>query len=863
MARARLPRRVRTSTNSTSLHGETVLLTLRLPEAPAAGFGYPPGHDRAAVRTAEFAEGRAHLFPSGVDAAAVFLDLHPATPGAGSPVPGYAAYTAGALLGLALHRLFASASLPVDDGPQGIEARLPALWCPGGETMVTRLFGPLGYAVKAVPLPLHPEQPRVGTSPFYSVALSGRQRPREALSHLCVLLPLFDDRRRGMSDGDAEELWREGRAWLATHPERDVLASRLLRRAPRSRVHDRRHDAVLAALRESGARRVLDLGCGPGTLLHRLAQEPQFDEVVGVEVAPDELAQAAAGLDPGGRGRVLHGSLAYRDPRLAGFDAAALIEVVEHLDPPQLAALQGAVWETARPATVVVTTPNAEYNPLFQNQGGGRLRHPDHRFEWTRAEFRAWAQAVAARHGYTVRFGAAGPQDARVGPLTQMAVFQRVAGAPRPADEAAGADDAPPSADAGIHLQDVAGERTISTRLGGGVHVTAHEAAAALEAMSRFAVDPRWLVYLPPTTPAAVAAGEGDALEHPLAALAYYRARAVARVSLQELRTGTRVAAVVCRDAATARRRFRVARGETGSVYSAAGRPFFATRAAEEEFLARVRGALGGGGVWERLATDWVALEGVIGPGVPVMPEVNPRLRPPPALYGAVAVAARTTLAAAEAALAHAVAAGVDAAALLHRTRRRAALVTSYTAGCRRTVTFCRTPAELRLTPIRLLAAEGAVYAERDARWQRERLTPAAQAAPETLTEAGLKIIDPRDPAGEAAALAWWDGVMAKGGAGIVVRPLGRVPGGKARATAPALKCRSEDALLLEHGPEHGLPEHRERLRRQGMDAAAGRAEREWALSVEALDRFVAGESTARVHQCVFGALALKLGSGT
>ncbi|HYH81631.1 MAG TPA: methyltransferase [Longimicrobium sp.] len=825
-----------------------MLLILRLLEAPEGSFADLAGFNPGAVRSVEIHGGRAHLFHPAPKTAAVMLELDPLAVGAELSSPRYGGYAAGGILATAFGLLLTAPG--GDDQPRAVEARLPVLWCPAGEAVLTRLFGPLGYAVDAARLPLDPERPEGGKSAFFSVRLTGRQSLADVVSHLRVLLPLFDDRPREVGGREAAELWDGGRAWLETHPERELIAWRLLGRTPGQGLHDRRHDAVLAALRESGARRVLDLGCGRGTLLHRLADDASFDEVVGVEVARDELAQAAARLAPGGRGRVLHGSLVYRDRRLAGFDAAALVEVIEHLDPPRLAALEDAVWAAARPETVVVTTPNVEYNTLFPD--GARLRHPDHRFEWTRAEFRAWAEGVAARHGYAVRFGAAGPEDERVGPVTQMAVFER-------RSPAAPAGALPPT-DAGIRLEDVAGERTIATRLGGAVHVVADEAAAALEEMSRFAVDPRWLVHLSPTLPAAVnAAGEG-ALEHPRAALAYYRERGVEEVALQELDAGTRVTVVVCRDAEAARNRFGAMEGETGAVYSEGGRPFFATRAAEEAFMARVRAALEAGGLWDEPATGWVALEGVIGPGVPVMREVNPRLGPPPAVYFAVAAAARGALEAAEAELARAVAAGVDASALLARTQRRAALVAPFAAACRRAFGSTRTPEQLRLAPVRLLASEGAVHADRDPRWHRDRLAPACRAAPHTLRDLAEVVIDLTDAAAEADATAWWVAALARGDAGIVVHPLQSGRDGDSVPLAPTLQCRGDDALRLVHGPEHVLPEQRERLRGRGIGEDAGRAAREWALSVEALERFVRGEPVARVHECVFAALALKLG---
>ena len=830
-----------------------MLLTLRTPESPQGPFALPPGHEPGAARTAGLPGARAHFFHPGPGTAAVMLEVDPVAEGRPFPDPGV--YVSGPLLGRALGRLLPAAAAG-DGAPCAVEARISVLHCPEGQALLDYLFGPLGYAVQATRLPVDAQQPRAGASSFLAVTLTGRQRPRDLLSHLRVLLPVFRSGAEPPGGGaEAGALLEEGREWLAEHPAREALERRIRGQVFRQELHDGRHEAVLAALRESGARRVLDLGCGTGALFRRLLEEPRFEEVVGVEVAREELAEAMARLPPGGRGRVLHGSLAYRDARLEGFDAAAVVEVVEHLDPPQLAAMEDAVWAAARPGTVVVTTPNAEYNTLFELHRTGRLRHPDHRFEWTRPEFRAWAGGVAERHGYRVRFGSVGPEDENVGPLTQMAVFTRLAasgGRSGEGDEGEG----------GIELARVAGERTVATRLGGGVHLGAEEAAAGLEAMSRFAVDPRWLVYLPPSIVPARSAPGTDTLEHPLAALAYYREHGATGAMLQELHSGTRVVAVVCRDAEVARRRFGVAGGETGAVYSARGRPFFATRAAEEDFLGRLRGALESGGVWGENAEEWVALEGVAGPGHSRMPEVDARLHPAPALYWGVATAARETLAAAESALAQASGGeGGEAAALLARTRERAALAAAYATACRRSGAPAQSPRELRFAPVRLLASERGVHAERDARWHLDQLAPACRAAPHTLRGTRHTVVDLTHPRSEAEAVAWWKESVARGSAGVAVLPLEPSSGsGGGEIPAPALKCRGDEALRLVHGPEHTLPENRERLRGRGTRAETAHAAREWALSLEALERFTRGEGLARVHECVLAALGVKTG---
>lgn len=197
-------------------------------------------------------------------------------------------------------------------------------------------------------------------------------------------------------------------------------------------LNEQRLGAVMAAVRGSGGRRVLDLGCGEGKLLRELLKDQQFEEIVGMDVSIRSLETARDRLKldrmperQAARIKLIHGSLIYRDRRLEGFDAAAVVEVVEHLDPPRLASFERAVFEFARPGTVVLTTPNREYNVTWENVGAERFRHPDHRFEWTRAEFQDWAEGVADRHGYTVRFLPIGPVDETLGSPTQMAVFRR------------------------------------------------------------------------------------------------------------------------------------------------------------------------------------------------------------------------------------------------------------------------------------------------------------------------------------------------------------------------------------------------------------------------------------------------------
>ena len=374
-------------------------------------------------------------------------------------------YVASSFLSVAMLSVFKSAMAGTCTGHEQLaataiplEASLPVVPARGEQSLVGRLFTPLGYRVEVDPIALDPAYPEWGPSRYVSLALSGDVRLADLLNHLYVLLPVLDDEKHyWVDESEIEKLMRRGQGWLATHPERELIVRRYLKRqatllhpalaqlddatpaveetdpvpAAGITLREQRLDAVQSALRASGARKVLDLGCGSGALLQRLVTDG-YELIVGADVSVRALEQAARRLKledmhaaQRERIQLLHTALTYRDKRLAGFDAAALVEVIEHLDPSRLAAAERNVFGSAQPRTVVVTTPNAEYNVHWESLPTDRFRHPDHRFEWTRAEFAAWAQRVAGAYGYSVTQRPVGVEDPALGPPTQMAVFTR------------------------------------------------------------------------------------------------------------------------------------------------------------------------------------------------------------------------------------------------------------------------------------------------------------------------------------------------------------------------------------------------------------------------------------------------------
>jgi 3' terminal RNA ribose 2'-O-methyltransferase Hen1 len=466
-----------------------VLLTISTTRAPATDLGYLLHKHPDRVQAFALSAGTAHVFYPQASpercTAALLLEIDPVglvrdhsdRKGGGGELAQYVndrPYAASSLLAVAIKEAFRTALTGRCDArpelaaaPLPLTLHVPALRCRGGSALAERVFAPLGWQVDARAVPFTPAE--WGDSPYLDLRLTGELRLADALNHLYVLLPVLDDAKHyWVAADEVDKLIRAGGDWLAGHPDKELIARRYLahrRRLTRSALAQlaeadetepealdnavpdedetaeadtrkplavQRREAILAVLRERGARRVGDLGCGSGALTRELLADARFEHVTAVDVSARALQLAARALKldqmperKRERLTIFQTSLTYRDARLAGLDAAVLMEVIEHLDADRIPALERVVFGAAAPATVVVTTPNAEYNPHFETLPAGARRHRDHRFEWTRAEFRAWAAGVAERHGYRARFLPVGPEDEADGPPTQLAVFEK------------------------------------------------------------------------------------------------------------------------------------------------------------------------------------------------------------------------------------------------------------------------------------------------------------------------------------------------------------------------------------------------------------------------------------------------------
>jgi 3' terminal RNA ribose 2'-O-methyltransferase Hen1 len=465
-----------------------MLLTITTNHPPATDLGYLLAKHPSRCQTFDLAYGRAHVFYILAEeercTACLLLDLDPVglvrgrkpldPNGTLAQYVNDRPYVASSFLSVAIAQVFGSAlrgsskARPqLAASPIPLEATVSVVPCRGGHGVLGRLFAPLGYEVQAERIALDEKFPGWGESPYYRLSLRSTRTLSELLTHLYVLLPVLDNQKHyWVGRDELEKLLERGKGWLERHPAREEIARRYLKYRPalsreaierlladetldpdaadeareleearlerRITLNEERMGTVVAVLKELGAARVLDLGCGEGRLLELLLKDPGFRKITGVDVSLRALEVALRRLklerlseQKRERIELLQGSLTYRDARFSDYDALCLVEVVEHVDPSRLRSLETVVFTHARPRHVLVTTPNADYNVRFEGMAQGAKRHRDHRFEWSRDEFARWAGRVAGEGGYAVRFLPIGPVDAELGPATQMAVFSR------------------------------------------------------------------------------------------------------------------------------------------------------------------------------------------------------------------------------------------------------------------------------------------------------------------------------------------------------------------------------------------------------------------------------------------------------
>lgn len=460
-----------------------MLLKITTTHQPATDLGYLLHKHPDKFQSFELSIGQAHVFYPEMSperaTICLLLDIDPIEMVRGNRHDGSFAlghyvndrpYVASSFLSVALSKAFSSAmNGKCKDKPELVDVKLPfeltltSVPAPkGGEALIRKFFEPLGYDVAIERHSLDPQFPEWGESKYYTLKLKNILTTKELLSHLYVLIPTLDnDKHYFVGNHEIEKLLEKGEGWLKAHPERDLIIKRYLVnvhylakqalerisegeeeggddedllitvvKEKKESLHEKRLNLTVEKLIASGAQRVVDLGCGEGKLLRKLIKNKQFTEIVGMDVSYNELVKAKERLyynemapKQQERIKLFQGSLTYKDKRIEGFDAAAVVEVIEHLDLNRLQAFERVLFECAKPQTIVLTTPNKEYNVMWEQLPAEDMRHDDHRFEWTRAEFVAWTQTIAEKYQYKVELLPVGDEVEGIGAPSQMAIF--------------------------------------------------------------------------------------------------------------------------------------------------------------------------------------------------------------------------------------------------------------------------------------------------------------------------------------------------------------------------------------------------------------------------------------------------------
>ncbi|WP_414622175.1 polynucleotide kinase-phosphatase [Calothrix sp. CCY 0018] len=403
-----------------------------------------------------------------------------------------------------------------------------------------------------------------------------------------------------------------------------------------------------------------------------------------------------------------------------------------------------------------------------------------------------------------------------------------------------------------LNIDDVLGKRIINVRLQNKITIREENSIAALEVMSRFAANPKWLIYLPPTMSPVETSQLPGYLEHPKEAFAYYKNEGITEVICEEKHMGSRAVVIVCRDEEAVKRRFGIVNEGIDICYTRTGRRFFNNSELETQFLTGVNKAITDSDFWSRLNTDWVCLDCEL---MPWSAKAQGLIR---SQYAAVGAASRPALSNAINLLTQASQNCIEVNSLLSKFQERQQMANQYVDAYRRYCWEVNDIADIKLAPFHILATEGAVHTDKNHRWHMEQAAMLEAANPELLMATNYKIIDLNDPSSEAEGTHWWEEMTSKGGEGMVVKPLEFIVKGKRGILQPAVKCRGKEYLRIIYGAEYTTEENLERLRKRGLSLKRSLAMREFALGVEALERFVAEAPLRRVHECVFGVLALE-----
>lgn len=864
-----------------------LILTITTTHKPATDLGYLLVKHPDKCRIVDFPFGKASVFFSEATkekcTAVVYLDIDPVRltrhPGERNlfDYVNDRPYVTSSFMSVALMHLFRTAVGGKCKDKPGLEAQkipleinIPIMTCKGGEEVFRKLFEPLGWNVDCKEYDF--KNYMWGKSKYVKSTIRGDFTVSDAISHLYIMIPVCDgDKHYYVGETEIEKLVRIGGTWLESHPMKRMIIDRYLdyrkslvseaedklssdeeilekykekeEKEHKKSLYDARLDYVIKSLKERNVESIIELGCGEGKVLRAISSHPSLSskKIAGLDVSLRSLSHAKHRLRKTENISLFHGAATYKDGKIKDFDAVLLVEVIEHQEKSALPRLEDVVFGFARPRIVIVTTPNKDYNKNF-GLSDEKLRHRDHRFEFSIEEFDNWCEKIKDKFKYNYeKTTISQNEEEAIGPSFGV-VFTRIEHSNVRCPESL------------INIHDVLDKRMVSTELDGDVSWRNIQASVALEQIARFSVDPNWLIYLPPTmSPCETAPEDSEFLERPREAFDYYRNHGVSKVVCQIKHMGSRMISIVCKDSETAKKKFG-SDDKLGVCYSRLGRPFFVDQNIESQIIDELRTQMTNTGMWKSLDTNWVVFDGELMPWSAKAKDLIIKQ------YATVGLSGQTSLENLKSEIEKFSKRNIDVKELptLDKLDERLFFLKKYDEMYNRYCWKLNGIKGLKYAIFHVMASEGKVHTDKTNLWHIRNGNALALESNIVFPTDCYLINDLNSEKETSFAIAWWNDMTTRGDEGMVVKPMNFVEKRENRLIQHSLKCRGKDYLRIIYGPEYTDKANIDRLRQRSVFHKRKKASQEFALGIEALNRFVKGEPLSKIHECVFGIVALE-----
>lgn len=794
-------------------------------------------------------------------------------------------YVASSLLSAAMAKVFCSALGGNDkvypelvNQKHSFTVSVSVIRSRGGEQNIRQIFEPLGYEVEIKGQLLDDQFPEWGESPYYHLVLRGSVRLKDLLTQLYICLPALDRwKHYFVSENELQKLLQKGGDWLPTHPMRDFIikgylshqknlakkaihllkdGSRIIPNPKQKKIETKfsvtkpkisnkyteiKIKSVIKKIKELGVTKIIDLGCGNGKLIKQLVKNQKLTVIKGMDHSNRSLKEARDRLNlPAQKQvRLFLGSLLYQDPRTKGMDLAILLEIMDHVDEESLPFLETNLFAYMGVEYLIITVRNAEYNGLGNEVDQGTARYSQIQIKWTRKELEAWVEGIKSRYPYQAEIIPIGKEHSEIGSPIQMVVFKRI-----------NKDVIKQELTYPLSMNHLSSR--LANRYMQNIFIPTKQAAKALETISRSAINPKWLIYLPPILSPSEPSKMDSYLEHPSKVFTYYRQEGVEEVICQVKHMGSRALVIICKDDQVAVDRFGLTKPAAGVVYTRTGRKFFRESTWENAFLLRIRKSLEQADFWRRFQTDWVLLDGEL---LPWSVKSKEYLKWE---YASTGVASVQSLTKGVEALQMALLRGLPVQKLYQNWQERQECSQKFIDAYRKYCWRVEKLDDLQFAPFHLLATEGKAHVDQDHLWHMTQLSTICQYDPKFLITTNYKVVQVKDPISVAKGIAWWEELTKQGSEGIIIKPLDFIAQNEKGLIQSALGVGGMEYLRIIYGAHYQSPNLLKSLRKRNIKCNQKIALQEFSLSLEALYRFVEKEPLQRVHECVFGILSLE-----